>query len=98
MKLGIEKDAMIRVRAGVSYTLSDAMDDGHCGLPEDDLLRVGVELLEVAVDRLTAALALELQDGAVIADTVDGRCCIFLAGLHHADRSPPRFPDDGVEG
>src|SRR5271166_1202903 len=33
MKLGIEKTAMIRVRAGVSYALTEAMDDGHCGLP-----------------------------------------------------------------
>src|SRR6516165_2725921 len=37
MKLGIEKTAMIRVRAGISYALTDAMDEGHCGLPTDDL-------------------------------------------------------------
>ena len=40
MKLGIEKTAMIRVRAGVSYALTEAMDDGHCGLPTDELLPV----------------------------------------------------------
>jgi exodeoxyribonuclease V alpha subunit len=33
MKLGIEKTAMIRVRAGISYALTDAMNEGHCGLP-----------------------------------------------------------------
>ena len=32
-KLGIEKTAMIRVRAGISYALTEAMGDGHCGLP-----------------------------------------------------------------
>ena len=32
-KLGIEKTALIRVRAGISYALTEAMDDGHCGLP-----------------------------------------------------------------
>jgi len=32
-KLGIAKTAMIRVRAGVSYALAEAMDEGHCGLP-----------------------------------------------------------------
>ena len=32
-KLGIEKTAMIRVRAGISYALAEAMDEGHCGLP-----------------------------------------------------------------
>src|ERR1700730_13240719 len=35
MKLGIEKTAMIRVRAGISFALTEAMDDGHCGLPTD---------------------------------------------------------------
>ena len=85
-KVGIAKDAMVRVRAGVSYTLAEAMDEGHCGLPEDDLLRTGAELLEVTADRLAAALGLELQDGAVVADTLGDRRCIFLAGLYRAER------------
>jgi exodeoxyribonuclease V alpha subunit len=29
MKLGIEKTAMVRVRAGISYALTEAMDEGH---------------------------------------------------------------------
>ena len=33
IRLGIEKTAMIRVRAGISYALTEAMDEGHCGLP-----------------------------------------------------------------
>jgi hypothetical protein len=31
IKLGIEKTAMVRVRAGISYALTEAMDEGHCG-------------------------------------------------------------------
>ena len=85
-KLGIAGDAMVRVRAGVSYALAEAMDDGHCGLPDDDLLRTGAELLEVTADRLTAALALELAEDAVVADTLGERRCIFLAGLYRAER------------
>jgi exodeoxyribonuclease V alpha subunit len=30
-KLGIEKTAMIRSRAGIGYALTEAMDEGHCG-------------------------------------------------------------------
>ena len=37
-KLGIEKSAMIRVRAGISYALTEAIDEGHCGLPTDELV------------------------------------------------------------
>ncbi len=85
-KLGIAKDAMVRVRAGVSYALAEAMDEGNCGLPDDDLLRTGAELLDVSADRLTAALALELQDGTVVADTVGERRCVFLASLYRAEQ------------
>jgi ATP-dependent exoDNAse (exonuclease V) alpha subunit len=38
MKLGIEKTAMVRVRAGISYALTEAMDEGHCGLPTEELI------------------------------------------------------------
>ena len=38
MRLGVEKTAMIRLRAGVSFALAEAMDEGHCGLPMDELI------------------------------------------------------------
>ena len=47
MKLGIEKTAMIRVRAGISYALTEAMDEGHCGLPTEELMPLAEKLLEV---------------------------------------------------
>ena len=47
MRLGIEKTAMIRVRAGISYALTEAMDEGHCGLPTEELVPLAVELLAV---------------------------------------------------
>jgi exodeoxyribonuclease V alpha subunit len=85
-KLGIEKTAMIRVRAGVSFALAESMDDGHCGLPEDELVPLTQKLLEVSADLITTALALEIQEGTVIADNLDGRRCVFLAGLYRAER------------
>jgi hypothetical protein len=56
MKLGIEKTAMIRVRAGISYALTDAMDDAHCGLPTDELRSLAEGLLEVPVELVQTAL------------------------------------------
>ena len=46
-KLGIEKTAMIRIRAGISYALTEAMGDGHCGLPTEELVALAEKLLEV---------------------------------------------------
>ena len=36
-RLGIEKEAMIRVRAGLSFGLAEATGQGHCGLPVAEL-------------------------------------------------------------
>jgi exodeoxyribonuclease V alpha subunit len=87
MKLGIEKTAMIRVRAGISYALTDAMDEGHCGLPTDELVPLAEKLLEVPQQLIRTALELELQEGTVIADRVGETPCVFLAGLHRAERT-----------
>jgi exodeoxyribonuclease V alpha subunit len=55
MKLGIEKTAMVRVRAGISYALTEAMDKGHCGLPTEKLIPLAEKLLEVPQELICAA-------------------------------------------
>jgi exodeoxyribonuclease V alpha subunit len=85
-KLGIEKTAMIRVRAGISYALAEATGNGHCGLPVKELISLAVKLLEVPDDLIQTAVELELTDGTVIADTVADTPCIFLIGLYHAEK------------
>src|SRR5215468_9802011 len=87
MKLGIEKTAMVRVRAGISYALTEAMDEGHCGLPTDELAPLAEKLLEVPGELVRTALDLELTEGTVIADRVGEVPCVFLAGLHRAERT-----------
>jgi exodeoxyribonuclease V alpha subunit len=84
MKLGVEKTAMIRVRAGISYALTEAMDDGHCGLPTADLVPLAEALLEVGADLIRTALDLELAEGTVVADSLGETACIFLASLYRA--------------
>ena len=86
-KLGIEKTAVIRARAGILYALTEAMDDGHCGLPEDELLPAAAKLLEVPEDILVPALTQEIDAGSVVTDTVGDRACLFLAGLHRAEQT-----------
>ena len=87
MKLGIEKTAMVRVRAGIGHALAEAMDEGHCGLPEEELGPLAAKLLEVPTELIRTALDLELADGAVVADTVEDTPCIFLGGLYRAERA-----------
>ena len=104
MKLGVEKTAMIRARAGMSYALTKSLDDGHCGLPRDELMPLAVKFLEIPEALITDALKLELEAGGVIADCIGNRACVFLTGLYRAEQSivsrlkalvdgPPPWPE-----
>jgi len=86
-KLGIEKTATIWVRAGLSFGLAEATGQGHCGLPVAELTRATAELIEVEPALIQAALRLELADGDLVADTVDGELCVFLAGLYRSEQA-----------
>jgi exodeoxyribonuclease V alpha subunit len=85
-KLGIEKTAMIRARAGISYALNEAVSEGHCGLPRDELLALAEKLLEIPSKVIADALELELRDQVVVADVIGDQGCVFLAHLWHAER------------
>ncbi|WP_046867161.1 SF1B family DNA helicase RecD2 [Microvirga massiliensis] len=86
-KLGMEKTAPQRLRAGVSFALQTATDEGHCALPVALLTTLAQRLLEVDTQLIEAAIAEELQRGeAVIADTIGDERCIFLKGLHGSER------------
>ena len=84
-KLGIPKTSMLRARAGISYALLQAVESGDCGLPEDDLLTLAERLLEIGRDTLAEALTFETAEGCVVVEPVDGRTCVFLPYLRHAE-------------
>jgi len=85
-RLGVDKTAMIRARAGISYALTEAVSDGHCGLPVDELMPIAEKLLEIPADILREALREELRDETVIADTIGDRDCVFLGPLWRAEK------------
>jgi exodeoxyribonuclease V alpha subunit len=85
-KLGIAKTAMIRVRAGISYALTEAMGNGHCGLPKAELVPLAIKLLEVPDSLIDTAIGLEMAETTVTADTVADTVCIFLTGLYNAEQ------------
>lgn len=89
-KLGMEKTAPQRLRAGVSFALQEAMDEGHCELPEADLVKLAEKLLEVDARLIETAIRVELERGEIVADTIEDARCIFLKGLHAAEQAIAR--------
>jgi exodeoxyribonuclease V alpha subunit len=86
-KIGIALDSPLRARAGVSYALSEAAGEGHCGLPRAELVSLAVKLLEIPPRIIEDAIDQELTEEVVVADTVDGVPSVFLAPLYNAERS-----------
>ena len=86
-RLGIEKTAMIRIRAGISYALTEALNEGHCGLPVNELHTLAEKLLEVPAALIETAITLELGEGSIVRDSVESTECLFLAGLYRAEKA-----------
>ncbi|MYB35474.1 MAG: ATP-dependent RecD-like DNA helicase [Gammaproteobacteria bacterium] len=106
--LGMEKTAMIRVGAGIAHVLTEATKDGHCGLPEQEMLDAASNLLEVPMEIIREALEREIKSDSLINVPVDGTPCVFLSKLLYAERSiayhlrrinttPKRWPSINIE-
>lgn len=80
--LGIEEHSIKRARAGINFTLLEASNDGHCGLPKDKLLEASEKLLNIPVNILLEALDAELKEQSLIADVVNNQITIFLASYY----------------
>lgn len=85
-RLGIDSESLIRARAGLSYILLKAMEEGHCGLPISLLLPSAQSLLNINQQILEQALNLEIKAGIIVQDFVQDTVCVFLYGLHQAEK------------
>jgi len=52
----------------------------------EELTSLADKLLNVSSELIEAALMLELAAGDVVADTLERRRCVFLAGLYRAEQ------------
>ncbi|WP_457089895.1 SF1B family DNA helicase RecD2 [Microvirga sp. P5_D2] len=86
-KLGMEKTAPQRIRAGISFALQTATDEGHCALPVDALTRLAEQLLDVDAALIRTAIVEELSKGEIVSDTIGDETCLFLKGLHLAEQA-----------
>ncbi len=105
MSVGMAKDAPERARAAIIHTLQTEADDfGHCWTAEPELLLHANELVDIPVEKLSAALKQELAEGRVIVeregialsadDTLNdadaGMRRVYLADLYWAERRVAR--------
>jgi exodeoxyribonuclease V alpha subunit len=85
-QLGIPDNAPERLEAGVLHTLVEAVGQGHCFLPEDELLSTTAELLECPAGALPPALAgLIARQQVSVQPRDDAPPAIYLPRLEKAE-------------
>jgi exodeoxyribonuclease V alpha subunit len=95
-QMGIAPEAPERLDAALEFCLTQAAKEGHCFLPEDDLVRRTAELLACAEDALRARLPELGKSGHVVRQLPPGPV------LLHEDPRPIVYPatlaaaEDGV--
>lgn len=96
--VGIPHDSPERVKAGLQYALSQSTDQGHCYLPEEQLIADAVKLLQVdtglVIECLAelAAPAEEGEESGVVREKVPGPdgapvTAVYLVPFHRAELS-----------
>jgi exodeoxyribonuclease V alpha subunit len=94
--VGIPHDSPERIKAGLQYTLSQAADDGHCYLPEPDVIREAAKILEVDRELIDPCLEELAAEEGVVREHVPDRhdpggdravAAVYLVPFHRAERS-----------
>ncbi|MDO4491867.1 MAG: ATP-dependent RecD-like DNA helicase [Lachnospiraceae bacterium] len=70
MKLGIGKEAFIRLRSGIMYTLSELADEGHVYGEKQQLIRKASELLEAEENCIIMTMDQMLLDQELIREKI----------------------------
>lgn len=70
MKLGIGKEAFIRLRSGIMYTLSELADEGHVYAERDQLIRKASGLLEAEDTSIIMTMDQMLKDEELIREKI----------------------------
>jgi exodeoxyribonuclease V alpha subunit len=84
-RLGIPRDSPFRLRAGLCHVLEEALGQGHCGLPRDELAERTATLLGGDVAQAEAAIDAAIQARALLPDPIEGTACLFLPAIHQAE-------------
>ncbi|MFD8997426.1 SF1B family DNA helicase RecD2 [Streptomyces abikoensis] len=95
--VGIPHDSPERAKAGLRHALSQSTDQGHCFLPEEQLIADAVKLLQVDTGLVIDCLAELAEDGpdgaGVVRERVPGPdggepvTAVYLVPFHRAELS-----------
>jgi len=84
-KLNIPRDSPMRAQAGVRHLLQDFASEGHSAVIKTQLIEDASLLLEITEDIIEEAIQLEIDESAVIPETIENVTYLFLGSFYHAE-------------
>ena len=87
-KIGIHTDADYRIRSGILYVLSQAGAEGHCYLPDDELLQRAGTLLELEPEVCRPQLQNLAIDKKLVIKNLpqqEGGCKVYASSFYYAE-------------
>lgn len=84
-ELGLEADDPLRLEAGLLYTLSHNLDNGHVFLPYAKLLTAAQRLLGTESSVLEDHLEGLTDRGTIVREEIAGQDACYLARLHYCE-------------
>jgi exodeoxyribonuclease V alpha subunit len=90
--VGIPHDSPQRIKAGLQFTLSEATGNGHCFLPDQQLIREAIAILQVDTGLIIDCLAELVEEQGVVREALPGAdgepvAAIYLLPFHRAECS-----------
>jgi len=90
-KLGIDKNSLIRAKAGIAYVLMQRVQEGSCAYPEVNLLQEASELLKIEPTILQEAIKAQLNEGQFIAEFIENENCLYPAPICRCENEIARL-------
>lgn len=90
-KAGFGQDSEYRIQAGVLYCLQQSGSQGHCYLPETELVRLAAELLMVDISQVTEQLERMTLNKEIIIQEIAGERRMYSSTLYYMELNCARM-------
>ncbi|MFI4938233.1 MAG: ATP-dependent RecD-like DNA helicase [Candidatus Berkiellales bacterium] len=85
-RMGIAKDSILRVRAGVVHCLQEYTTNGHCGIEKEALITQAITQLDVSDLLVAAAIEDQIKAEYITQISVNDTPICFLTSLYLAEK------------
>lgn len=85
-QIGLAPDSSFRVRSAIKYFLSEQSEKGHVYLPQDELINLLLEKLEVTEDIIISCLAELENERQIFRDVFSEHIAVYLAPFYYAEK------------